>query len=147
MIQHRMGILVNRSFSQWRFISSWWDRDWLTIKGVLRDSAAIRECLVYGTNRLWQVESESLVWLNQITLAEFLKFRVTVLRERANNIDYIKNGLISYSIAERILTPQLYVLSKYPLYIDTWSDNAKMWSHAGNQQNILVCSKMLNSDP
>ena len=142
MIQHRMGILVNRSFSQWWFIiSSWCDRDWLAIKGVLRDSATIRECLVYGANSLWEFESERPVCPNQISLAEFLKFHttwVTVLRERANNIDYIKNDLISYSIAKRILIPQLYVLSKYPLYIDTWSDNAKMWSQETNGIYLFV---------
>ena len=39
----------------------------------------------------------------------------TKLWKSGDNRDYITKGLTPYSIAERILIPQLYVLSKYPL--------------------------------
>ena len=48
---------------------------------------------------------------------ELLKLHTAppVFRKRSDNRDYIKKGLTSYSIAERILIPQLYVLGNYPL--------------------------------
>ena len=48
---------------------------------------------------------------------ELLKLHTTtpVLGKRGDNRDYIEKGLTPYSIAERFLIPQLYVLSKSPL--------------------------------
>ena len=40
---------------------------------------------------------------------------IPVLRKRGDNRDYIEKGLTPYSLTERILIPQLYVLRKYPL--------------------------------
>ena len=49
---------------------------------------------------------------------ELLKLHTAspVFRKRSDNRDYIKKGMTPYSIAERILIPQLYVVGNYPLF-------------------------------
>ena len=72
---------------------------------------------------------------------------VIVLRKWADNMDYIKKDLAPYSIAERILIPQLYGLSKYPLYRHALEETVPKCGVTGNQWNILVRTKLLNPHP
>ena len=79
----------------------------------VRDSATVPQGLLPSRREFWVTGEGD--WCQKLQTREGV---VSSWGEPERNRDYIKKGLTPYSIAERILIPQLYVLSIYPL-IDT----------------------------
>ena len=125
---------IAQGLEQWGKGGTTSERDWdwlLTACFVTLPPMGIAQCTEYRQREVLSVQSNQLgririteacatrssIFCRATAREELLKLHnttsVNVLRKWADNI---KEDLAPYFIAERILIPQLYGLSKYPLY-------------------------------
>ena len=95
--------------ARWR-VKKWNPSCFVSVEGLA--------CETLSNNPHWagsRARKEEMSLGTKLWKEQRLHTTTPVLRKSGDNRDYITKGLTPYSIAERILIPQLYVLSKYPL--------------------------------
>ena len=124
-----------------------WRAAWLC-----RQRGVPAQCIKDRAISLWGPETERSTWLDQITIVNNRYRRASKTLYHNSSNCALEKGLQcslhhpAHTIAERILIPHLYVLSKYPCNIgcDLRRQCQDVNKLEMQETNRIVCTKMLN---